>query len=703
MRFAFILPVCAGLWAQTNPVPITVNAAAPAVTIPSDFLGLSFETGSLTDASSAFPAGNAQFQQMVAQLGPGWLRFGGNSVDKSTNWIGGQRTSSTPTGSLTQTDVDSVAAFARATGWRLLWSLRLANSSPTTDAAEADYVITTASDVLAGLEIGNEPDLFANNGYTPATLSDYLSTWEQYANAIRAIHPKAILTGPADSGNLSTWTTQFAAQHGTEISLLTQHYYPLGPVGVVKAGASNEATISNMLDSTTHGNALSEAQTLTTIANSIAATPKIPWRMSETNSCYNGGQSGVSDVFASALWGLDYMLTLAGSSASGVNFHGGGSGTYTPIAVSGSTVTARPLYYAMLMFGAAARGRVVPVNLNAGRIDLTAYGVLDADGTVRVTVINKDQALSAQAQITPGTAYNIATVLRLSAPSLTETTAITLGGASVASDGSWAPTQIESVAGQSGVFDVNVPAGGAVVVAFGNGKLGIGNTAGGGSTVAPVSMASLYGQNLGFVTRSTPTTNLPSSLANVSVTVTDSAGASRPAQLIYAAPSQINIVMPAGVAPGNAAVTVTEASANGSAQVGAATVQVAPVAPGLFALGATTVAAATAQRFAVDGTASSVQVFDCSSGTCATTPIALDSESTVYLSLYGTGIRGGSSVTCTVGGVSVPVQSAGAQGQYPGFDQVNIQLPASLQGKGTANVVLTVDGHASNTVQIAIQ
>ena len=96
-------------------------------------------------------------------------------------------------------------------------------------------------------------------------------------------------------------------------------------------------------------------------------------------------------------------------------------------------------------------------------------------------------------------------------------------------------------------------------------------------------------------------------------------------------------------------------------------------------------------------------MFDCSSGTCVTTPIALDGQSTVYVTLYGTGIQGGTNVTCTVGGVAVPVSFAGAQGQYPGFDQVNIQLPIGLQGKGTANVVLTVDGHASNAVQIAIQ
>ncbi|HEV2446374.1 MAG TPA: hypothetical protein VGS58_10645, partial [Candidatus Sulfopaludibacter sp.] len=127
------------------------------------------------------------------------------------------------------------------------------------------------------------------------------------------------------------------------------------------------------------------------------------------------------------------------------------------------------------------------------------------------------------------------------------------------------------------------------------------------------------------------------------------------------------------------------------------------VAPGLFTMSATKVAAATAQRFPNDGSASfPVAVFDCSSGTCKPVAIPLDSQSSVYLTLYGTGLRAGTNFTCTVGGVSVPVQFAGPQGQYPGFDQVNIQLPATLQGKGTVDVVLTVDGQTANPVQIAI-
>jgi len=51
----------------------------------------------------------------------------------------------------------------------------------------------------------------------------------------------------------------------------------------------------------------------------------------------------------------------------------------------------------------------------------------------------------------------------------------------------------------------------------------------------------------------------------------------------------------------------------------------------------------------------------------------------------------------------VPVVFAGPQGQFTGLDQINVQLPASLAGKGEVDVVLTVDGVVANTVRANLQ
>lgn len=681
----FLASLAIAAQAQTAlPVTITVKSTSPGVTIPRDFLGLSFETGSLASATG-FPAANSQFRQMVSQLGPGWVRFGGNSVDK-TGWARTQRPG-TSTATLYASDVDRAIAFARATGWRLLWALNLASSNAATAADESDYVLQNGSDVLTGLEIGNEPDLYPGN-----SLANFESQWKTFADAIQAKNPNAVLTGPADAGNISTWTGPFTIALGSRISLLTQHFYPLGPPPTVPASQPNSASIPNLLNAFTQGVESSAAMGLQT----IAAKPNLPWRMSETNSCYNGGYDGVSNVFASALWGVDYMFTLAAAGADGVNFHGGGTGLYTPLAVaSDGTVTARPLYYAMLMFGPAEGARVVPLTVNSGRVNTSAYAVLDAAGGLRVTVINKDAQFDATVQIAAGSNYTVATALRLDAPSLTEKTAITLGGASVAADGTWTPTTFEKVTGSGGTFNLTVPAGSAAVVGFGGTTLGIGNTAGGKTQVAPVSMASLYGTNLGFLTRSTPSTDLPATLGGVSASITDAAGVTQPLPLIYVSPSQVNFLVPSGTAAGTATVKIGAASG---------TVQVSSVAPGLFTLGGTGVAAATAERYSTSGAdLGPVPVFDCSSGTCKTAPIALDGQSNVFLTLYGTGIRGASNpVTAVAGGIGAAVSFAGAQGQYPGFDQVNIQLPAQLRGAGTVNVTVTADGQTSNPVQISV-
>lgn len=135
-----------------------------------------------------------------------------------------------------------------------------------------------------------------------------------------------------------------------------------------------------------------------------------------------------------------------------------------------------------------------------------------------------------------------------------------------------------------------------------------------------------------------------------------------------------------------------------------------PVAPALFAANATGKGVAAAVAVSVNKSNSAqtpVTVFHCDPlAGCSPVPIALSADAQVYVSLYGTGIRGAggaSKVTCTVHGVGVPVQYAGPQRVFLGLDQVNVALPLSLKGSGQSEVILTAGGHASNTVLLNIQ
>jgi uncharacterized protein (TIGR03437 family) len=213
-------------------------------------------------------------------------------------------------------------------------------------------------------------------------------------------------------------------------------------------------------------------------------------------------------------------------------------------------------------------------------------------------------------------------------------------------------------------------------------SLAVLNAAGYTPALAPASIATAFGTDLAAGTG-----------AATSVTVQDSTGTVNAATLFYAFPQQIAFLIPAASALGPATITVT--SADGT--VSTATVQISAVAPGLFAANANGQGVAAA--IAVQGTNGS-PIFSCGSAPLSCTAVPINVNQTV-LELFGTGIRGHSApVTCSIGGVPVPVTYAGAQGQYAGLDQVNVSLPASLASLGQLSIVLTVDGTASNTVTV---
>jgi uncharacterized protein (TIGR03437 family) len=223
--------------------------------------------------------------------------------------------------------------------------------------------------------------------------------------------------------------------------------------------------------------------------------------------------------------------------------------------------------------------------------------------------------------------------------------------------------------------------------------------------VAPGSLATMYGSNLAAGNMPASALPLPTSLGGLTLSVTDATGAQLPAALDFVSPNQVNFVIPGGAALGDATFTATYGSTSQ-----ATTTLIQNVAPTLFSMSGTGmgVAAATALEVptAQPQQQTPVSVFECAASGCTPVPINVGVSGTIYLTLYGTGIRNLSSlanVQVTIGGLSVPVQYAGAQPSFPGLDQVNVSLPAALNGAGDANVVLTIDGQTSNTVMVNIQ
>jgi hypothetical protein len=176
-------------------------------------------------------------------------------------------------------------------------------------------------------------------------------------------------------------------------------------------------------------------------------------------------QSGRSDAFGSALWGVEFMFQVAEAGGDGVNFHAGDAKTYTPIGPGpNGRHMARPLYYSMLMFKEAVRGgSMLPARLVEPGLNMAAYATRAADDTLNVCLINKDLERGARVGIEAGRDFASASVHRLTAPSAEARTEVTFGGAAIDGFGYWSPQPLKTFPWRSNSH-VEVPAASAVIV-----------------------------------------------------------------------------------------------------------------------------------------------------------------------------------------------------------------------------------------------
>jgi uncharacterized protein (TIGR03437 family) len=219
--------------------------------------------------------------------------------------------------------------------------------------------------------------------------------------------------------------------------------------------------------------------------------------------------------------------------------------------------------------------------------------------------------------------------------------------------------------------------------------------------VAPESIAAAFGRGLATVTQEAQTTPLPPQIGGTRVVVKDSAGFDRTAALFFVSPTQVNFEIPPGTAPGLAQVTVF---LNGTV-VASGTVRVRSASPGLFAANATGEGPAAAQIAQSEGGQSTLRLTFTTApvGQRAAVPIDLGGPAREsVLVLYGTGVRGRSSLEVLVDGQAQTVLFDGPQSQFVGLDQINVRLSRALAGAGLVDVVVLVDGFPSNVVQVFI-
>jgi len=191
----------------------------------------------------------------------------------------------------------------------------------------------------------------------------------------------------------------------------------------------------------------------------------------ETNSVVCWGASGLSNVFGSALWALDYALRLADHGVAGADFHGKVSGCnpYSPVCTLGRSrrLIAQPELYGLLAVRQVGAGRFLRV-VSSAPASLPTYALTAGAGNLAVVLDNLGGGTVVALHL-PQAGYRRAeeTVLATRARrGLYATAGITLGGRRVGADGSMAPVHYVSVRLDGSSITLRVHSYTAVILKF---------------------------------------------------------------------------------------------------------------------------------------------------------------------------------------------------------------------------------------------
>jgi hypothetical protein len=457
---------------------ISVSPSKAGPMISSAFSGFSFEMALLLPNENGvryFRPDNQPLLALFRQLGIKSLRIGGNTSDRDAKQLPGEA------------DWDSLFGFAKAAGVKVIYCLRLRNGDPADAARTVKYIMDRYAPQVEAFSIGQEPSAYPvekvdtrsnlermGAGAEKFSYADYREAWIRFATAIIAAVPTVQFCGPAVHNN-AVWARNFMSDFGpaNHVTMCVMHLYA--------GGAGNKVPTPEIgRDRMLSGEFVKTYQKLHDGFVPMSQTNGLSYRLEEVNNYFNGGATNVSDTFASALWGLEFMHWWAVHGAAGLNFHSGDRvaagfqlqpSKYTAYHSTSNGYHVRPLGYAMKAFDLGGRGRVVRTeSLSNTGAKLVSYGVQAEDGSLYLTLINKDHGPSAKdvtVALVGLDGYATGQVMFLTTPDgdVATKSGITLGGAEIKPDATWTGSwTIARELGKQGGGFVHVPAATAALV-----------------------------------------------------------------------------------------------------------------------------------------------------------------------------------------------------------------------------------------------
>ncbi|MBC8122364.1 MAG: hypothetical protein H7Y22_11060, partial [Gemmatimonadaceae bacterium] len=377
-------------------------------------------------------------------------RIGGSSTDESW-WNPDSKAK--PLGisfDIVPRDLTNIGLVAEQINSKIIWGLNLGHAEPT---LAIDLARAIASSTYAPAsrtyfyEIGNEPDYFpVHVHYTdPASgavvymrpsnysFEQYSGEYNTWAQSVRGALGSVPLGGPAFVAyQFMQYLPTLLDDNAGAVNAVTYHRYPLHVCGK-SPGDSDYPTVSQLLGEQASHDLAEGVEGFATEASSRG----LPLRISEINTVACGGADGVSNVFASALWGADVFFELVNAGVKGVQIQTTSGNVYSPFKFSLSTASGSevytpavyPLYYGQLLFAQATanQAKLLPVSKTASG-NVKIWATRDNQGVTRIVALNKDLGASGNARIQLSGTYPAATLTRLSASSAYAKTGLTLAG-----------------------------------------------------------------------------------------------------------------------------------------------------------------------------------------------------------------------------------------------------------------------------------
>jgi hypothetical protein len=427
--------------------------------IPANFIGLSYEKSAVTE--NHFRPDNLVLVNLHKNLGSGVLRFGGNKVEL-TQWSRETPKEKPAKGTFvaTTSDMDKFYAFIKSVDWKVIHAVNLASNKPELSSDEINYAVKIGGNSIMGFEIGNEPDHYDKDTKKlrekDYAYSQYKSELEKAHAVILKQNPGINLIGPAVTSGGFKFFEPCVNDFKDKLSLATSHFYPTSAI------SNPPPTCESLLSEGSKKKTITMADKYFTVCKKAG----LPWRLAECNSASMGGTNGVSDVFAAAVWGADFLFDIAEHGGTGVNLHTiFGLNGYTAISYDKEkkVYAVRPLYYSLLLFKDAGHGKLIEADTKSTG-NMVSHATLGTDGKLRVIVINKELVKETKAIVLTDSKRTRGTITRLSARSPTEQMAVSYGEGTVNKDGTWKLEKREDIKGSAGRFEVTLPACSAAVL-----------------------------------------------------------------------------------------------------------------------------------------------------------------------------------------------------------------------------------------------